>query len=362
MGTESRRKDKIFFSAAESTVGTPETVCLFEGNGTMTFPEPEWQIELNKGKLGAGQFGTKAELQAAWVPWSYTGERIDELSYFLSFGLGTLDAPATIEAGVYSHLNMPQIVTSRTLPVFTMEYGLGSASANAVYSHCIVNEVTFSTESGGTGVATFTASGFANAHSVTDGVFAKLTAGSMASGTENVLAGPLINHRCFNVWQGVGVDSVTNATVDYTTNNLAASVVDLTTLFSGISFSFSNGLSGDQLARAGGCGLLNYQERNDPTISLEFTLTKDDATLDPNAKIVANTQNAIELLFEGPIVATTQNYALKLIFPLTQILGAPEGDDAPIQRTVAVDVQETDTDGALKVFTQTAYSVGYNAE
>jgi hypothetical protein len=360
MATKSRRETHIYFTAKESVAGTPETTCLFEGNGTMPNPNPEYQTEMNKGKLGSGQFGTKAELQAVWVPFTYTGERIDELCYFLSYAYGTLDAPATIEAGVYSHLNMPLIVSGRTLPTFTMEYGNGTA--NAVYTHCIVNEVSYTTDSGGTGITQFTASGFANAHGVTDSTFSILTPGTMSSGTEDVLAGPLLNHRCFQIWEGVGVDTITNADVDYTTNNLAASVVDLTKLFTGMTYTFSNGLSADQLARAGGCGLLNYQERNDPSMSLELTLTKDDAILTTlSTKILGDTQFALELLFQGPIIATTQNYAMKLIFPQIQFIGSAEGEDAPIQNTIAVDIQETSADGAIKVFNQTAFSVGYNA-
>ena len=97
----------------------------------MTFPSTEPQIEMDKGKLGSGEHGTKGEIQAIWAPWSYTCDRLSEIAYFMSYFQGKSYAVST-SGSLERHELFHLAVDQRTLPSFTLSTLIASKARAAI--------------------------------------------------------------------------------------------------------------------------------------------------------------------------------------------------------------------------------------
>lgn len=362
MTTSSPRANRIFFSYRESTSGTPDTTCFFEGQGVMTFPEPEYQFESNKNKLGTGEHGTKAELQAVWTPWSYKCTRMSELAYFLAYLQGrnyTVRTSGDLEQHEFFPLAVKN--ASRTLPTFTFQYGLGTASGNKVISGNIVNEVSVTFAAGGTGVVDATISGWGNRHRIVNNAIAENAAGSMSSGAFSFASEPLLNFKCTKIWMADTANAARTKSLDWDGENLGASLVELTTLINTITFTVNNGVSAADMARAGGCGIINNFERGQRALTLELNLRKDNDFINTDTLILANTQKAIEVMFTGPYISGTDPYATHWMWPVVQLQKGAEDDATPISKTIPFEVFEDSSGVPLEIFVQSEVSTAYNA-
>ena len=365
MSLLSPRSHRCFFSHKEAVAGTPDTNCFLEGQGTIIAkPSPELIQESNKGKLGSGEHGTKREIQAIWTPFSYTAQRFSEVAFLAAYALGGTYTIGGV-APTYTHDLTLLPVGTRILPTFTMEHGDGTT--NDVYAHCIINELTLSISIAGTGVIECTVSGWMNGYSVTNGVFTKLSTGTMITPTYDIIGGlsePLIKSRSMKLFKGTGIDSVTASTASYTSGNVAGTEVDLSTLFSTINMTINNGISVEELARGGGDGILNTQVRGERTLTLEIGIRKDIALIDMEALGLINTTFSLDLLYQGTIVPTdTARYAMKWLFPQVQIeAGYNEDDSSPIMQTWNLDVMQPSYSSVpLQWMVQSGVANEYNA-
>jgi hypothetical protein len=364
MGTTSPRSHRAFFSYKEVVAGTPETTCFMEGQGTLTArPIPELMQESNKGKLGTGEHGTQREVQAIWTPFTYTCQRFSEVAFLSSYAFGGADVVVGATSP-YAHETKLLAVNSRVLPTFTMEYGDGVT--NSVYSHVIINEISVSLGISGTGTIECTVNGFMNGHTVSAGTFTKLPTGSMSIGTAlaNILDEPLIKSRACHLWKGDTADVVTSTTVDFDDHDLSGSPVDLSKLFNSISFTLSNGLNAEDMARGGGDGVINMQERGERSLTLEIGIRKDHALINSEEIGLLNTFFALDIRYNGWEIegsAGNKQYAMKWLFPRVQFESFPEDDSTPVSQTWSLDpMQETYDGQPLQWFIRGGVDKSYN--
>jgi hypothetical protein len=360
MASFTRKASKVFFSYRQSGINVPHTTAFFEGNGTMDLPEPEPQLELDKGKLGSGEHGTKGELQAIWTPFTYTCDRMSEIAYFMSYFQGKLYAVVTsgsLEKHEFFHLG----VNDRTMPLFTMEYSTTGAASNVVMSDCVVNEFSITLSNGGNGVVEATFSGFGNRHRIVNNAIALNATGTMSSGAFDFSSEPLLNYKCCKLWIANTANHLKANSVDFSGEDLGAGLVNLTTLLNTITFGGNNGMTADNMARAGGCGVLNDHERGDRAYTMEINLRKDNDFIDTDTLIVGDTQKAVELEFNGPFISGTDPYAIQWLWPVVQVMSGGEDGASPIAKTIPFEVFEDSTNSAFECFVQSQVGTAYNA-
>ena len=363
MATENPRKNKVFFSYREATAGTPDTNCFFEGRGTMTLPEPEYQFETDKMKLGSGEHGTKQELQAVWTPFTYSCKRMSEIAYFLAYFQGKNYAVSTsgsLERHELWHLG----TDDTTLPTFTMEFGTGGTGNNTVISGCMVNEFSITLASGGNGTPEVTFSGFGNRHQISSGIIAANSAGNMDSSDEafDFDGEPYVNYKACSIWMADSVNANLKASsVDFSGEDLGANLVNLSTLINTMTITGSNGITAEDLPRAGSSGIINTFERSDRTYTLEINLRKDNSSINTDTLILADTQKAIEIQYAGKYISGTDPYGIDIFFPVVQVNSGAEGEGSPIDKTIPFEVFEDSTNTACDIFVQSEVSDPYNA-
>ncbi len=359
MAVSSRRKDRIFFSHREGTPFTADTTSFFEGKGTMTFPEPEYTQETNRNKLGAGEHGTKAEVQSILVPWVYNCQKVSEVAYLLSYFQGrsyTVVTSGSLRRHQINHL--PE--RDRDLPTFTFQYGTGTA--NAVFSGAMVNEYSISFSVGGTGVVEATFSGFCNKHSATSNGFTLLSTGSMSDGQWNLNNEPVMNYKALTVWKADASNSLSAGSASYTGENLGANVVNISTLINSITMTGNNGMTMGDNARAGSYGVLNYRARSDRSYTLEIVMHKDDDDgIDTDDIIRNDTKLAIEVQWNGSYISGTDPHALDIVYPVVQAMSGQEDDESPIARTIPFEVFQDEGGNAVEIFVQSQVGDAYNA-
>jgi hypothetical protein len=363
VATENPRRYKVFFSHREATAGTPDTNCFFEGRGTMTLPEPEYQFESDEKKLGSGELGMKQELQAVWTPFTYKCARLSEIAYFLSYFQGKSYAVSTsgdLERHELWHLG----TDTTTLPTFTMEFGTGGTGNNQVISGCMINEINITLSSGGNGVVDATFSGFGNRHQYSSGAISANTAGDMDSTDEafDFDGEPYVNYKRCSIWIANAVDAgLKGSSVDFADENLGAGLVNLSTLINSITITGSNGISAEDLPRAGSGGIINTFERSDRVYTIEINIRKDDSSINTDTLILADTQKSLEIQFSGKYISGTDPYGIDFVFPVVQVISGAEGDGSPTDKTIPLKVFE-DSDGTgCDIFVQSEVTTAYNA-
>lgn len=360
MSLTTRRQDKVFFSHKEASAFTAETLCFIQGFGTMTKPEADYQFESNKMKLGSGEHGTKTEIQAIWTPWSYKCQRLSEIAYMLSYFMGKEYVVVTSgDLEKHEILHLP--VSSRTLPTFTFEYGTGTASGNAVYSGCVVNDFTITFANGGNGVVDATFNGWGNQHRKVTAAFALNALGSMSSGLHAIASEPMVNYKCTKFWKADAATAITANSVSFIGEDLGASVVDISTLINSCTITGNNGMNMADMARASGCGIVNDCTRGDRSFSVEMNMRKDNTNgIYTDAAIVANTQLALEIQWNGSYISGTDPYALDIIFPVLQVQKGAEDDGSPLSKTIPFEVFEDSNGDACEIYVQSQVSDAYN--
>jgi len=359
MAIESYRADHVYFSRLEGTAGTPSTTNFFEGHGKFIMPDSNYKFESNAGKTGTGEAGTKQVLQATSTPWSYETETFSEICYLLAYTMGRSYSviSTTVERHDIRHLQ----VNDLTLPTFTIEYG--KSGSNYVLGGCTINELTLNFQVGGNGIAKCNVSGFSSKYRKVDNAFALNASGSISSGVTDLTSEPLLNYQCLKVYLGSGVDALTDASSpDYTGENLTGTPTELTStaLVSSVSFTINNGMNEDDQIRAGGCGVRNYFKRGNRNITMEMAIHKDDSVFDTDAALIANTQYAVELLWNGPLIDSTNPYSLDMIFYNVQLNQAQQDDGTPISKTIPFSVFEDSNGTSLRCFAQSEVSTQYN--
>ena len=359
MARTSRKRDKIFFSYRQAGMGTPHTTCFHEGRGTMTFPEPEYQFESDKNKLGSGEHGRKTELQATWAPWTYTCQRMSEIAYFLSYFQGRQYAVTTsgsLEQHELFHLG----VDDRVMPLFTFQYGTGTA--NAVFSDNVVNEFSITVAAGGNGIIEATFSGWGNKHRIVGQAFALNATGSMSSGAFSFASEPMINFKSCRFWKADAANTIKANSASFGGDNLGANVIELTQYINACTITGNNGMSAEDMARAGGSGVINDQDRGDRAYTLELPMRKDNANnLNTDALIITDTQMAVEAQFIGPYIAGSDPYCLIMVFPVVQLQAGPEDDGSPISKADTFEIMQDSTGSAFEAFVQSEVGTAYNA-
>jgi hypothetical protein len=323
--------------------------------------------ESNLGKLGSGEFGTKAELQAIYSPFSVKCSRLSEVLYFLSFCLGKEDSMRTVDVpnSIFSHQLKHLVITSRTLPTFSFFYVDGSAIH--VCNHAIITDFSIALASGGNGVIDATFNGVCNKHYDNSGT---LTLNSVATGwssgayTTAIAAESLINYKGCNFYMGSATEAVplVHADVIYTGSDLANSQT-ITQFINSITFTGNNGYSAEDALRAGGGGVLNNQERKDFTFTLELNVRKDDATptVTFDALMLADTQKAIEINWQGKVITDAVRYAANFFFPVVQLNNITEDDESPINQTLTYNVFADSEGSAFEAYGQNKIGLRYNA-
>jgi len=365
MAIESKRKDRVWVSYREAAAGTADTDEFMEVlSGEMDFPEPEWMRESDKMKLGANQFGSRAELMSVVTPFSIKCSRLSEVAYFMAFCHGTTDSVTTPEGGTNARIHEinPLVVTTRTLPTFTLEYGVSGTTKQ--YSGCVINDYSITIGLDGTGMIDATFNGWGNAHYDSSGTLTVNAAGAAATGENTFTSEPLIGGKATSLWLadsiGPGVENALSLSFD--AEDMGANLIDLSTLYNSITWTYSNGGSPADAARGGGRGVVNDFTRKDPEITLEVGMRKDTATIGIDAALLADTQYALEIGFTGPEIESTFNYGLDVFFPKVQLVGAPTDSETPISRAVTFEVFEDDDNDAMLCFVQTTLTLGYNSE
>jgi hypothetical protein len=360
MATTSRKGSRIFFHSKEATAGTADTYAFFEGRSVIAdMPPATYLFESDKGKLGAGEHGTKAELQALYTPVTFKCTRLSEIAFFMSYFQGIADTPSTRTTGVYLHELKHLAVGSRTLPTFTFDYG-NTVTAMDVFTHCIINEFNLSFKSGGNGVIDATFSGWANLHKVTAGVLTRNSTANNSSFTGTSFASePLVNYHSTKFWTGTALEAT-----PLVPSNVAISASDLgsaseiTSYVNSVTITGNNGMTAEDLIRAGGSGILNVQERGDRAYTCEVQVRKNT---DYPALALAGTQKAFEIQFEGPVIgATAYTYGLNLFFPVLQFTGVTEDGGSPINETLGTEIFQDSSGDAFYAYAQSAFASGYN--
>ena len=328
----------------------------------MDFPEPEVQHESDYGKLGSGEHGKRTRLQALWTPWSYKTQHMSEIAYLLSFFQGATDTVLDVGDSAYKHELKHLSTNYLTLPTFTMQYGKGGTSNNAVLSGNLVNSFSRAFAAGGNGVVDATFSGFGNRHSSDYGTFATLSAGSMSSGAISFASEPLVNFKSCQLWIANALEATFGiSSISTVGEDLGAGLIDVTSLLNSISLGGENGVAPSDRARAGGYGVLNDYTRGNRRYTLEVALRKDTSTVDIDSLILANTQKSLELLFTGPLIGTTTRYALDMFMPVIQFLRGPEDGETPVSRTYATEVFEDSNGDSFIAYCQNATATVLNS-
>ncbi len=361
MATTSRRESKVFFSHREANAFTPDTTAMIEGRGTMAFPEPEYQFESNKNKLGTGEYGTKTEIQAIWTPFTYSCQRISEIAYFLAYFQGQRYTPVT-SGSLEKHQLNASPVQDRKLDTFSMEYGTGGTGNNTVFAGAVVNEFSITLGAGGNGIVEATFGGWCNKHQIVAQAFALNAAGNMSSGQFDITAEPMMNYKCTKVWKADSANDVTANSVSFTGEDLGANPVELTQFINSVTLTGNNGMSAADMARAGGQGVVNSRDRGDRVYTVELGFRKDDDNaLNTDSIIIADTQMALEVQWNGSIISGSDPYAIDIIYPVVQLQAAPEDDGSPISKTATFEVFGDSNNSACEIFVQTQVSDAYNA-
>ena len=319
--------------------------------------------ESDEGKLGSGEHGKKHEAQAVYTPWSYNSDgRLSDIAYQLAYFMGkpyTVNTSGSLEQHQLFHLG----VDNRVLPSFSFERGVGGTGKNTVYSGAMVNEFSFGIAQGGNGRVEFTSGGFCNKHRIVAQAFALNAAGNMSSGAFDISGEPLVNYKCCRIWIGDSANAIKAGSAQFGGENLTGSVVEISNLIDSLTITGNNGLTGENLIRAGGCGVINNWERGDRVFTLEIVMRKDLLNgLDTDALLRADTQKAIEIQFIGPYIAGTDPYCLILLLPVVQIeTGETEDDGSPIAGTIPFKVYQDSTGTAMEAFVQSQVGTAYNA-
>lgn len=363
MGTSSRKELKIFSSYRETTHGTPHTTAFIELRGLMPNPVPEWQYESDEGKSGSGEFGTKHEAQAVFCPWNFTsGGRMSEIAYFISYFQGKRYTPTTV-GSLEQHELFHWAVENRVMDTFSFERGTGGTGNNEVYAGSVVNEFSFNIAQGGNGKAEFSAGGFTNKHRIVAQEFALNAAGNMSSGAFDISSEPIVNYKCCRVWKGDSANTIKANSASFGGENLNGNVVEITNLIDSITITGNNGMSGENLIRAGDCGIINNWERGDKVYTLEVVMRKDTTNgLDTDTMLRTDDQIALEIQFIGPYIAGTDPYVIDFVFPVVQAeTGETEDDGSPIAGTIPFKVYQDSTDTACEIFVQSEVGTAYNA-
>ncbi|GAG39659.1 unnamed protein product, partial [marine sediment metagenome] len=144
------------------------------------------------------------------------------------------------------------------------------------------------------------------------------------------------------------------------TTNLDATPTEITALLDGFTLRVNNGLTIDQLARPGGSGILNDQNRADPNIEFELLLRKNIAVYNPYTVLLADTQNSIELLFRSELISANEPYALNIILPYVQVISNDENDETPISFTLPCEVHQDTIGDPLLIGVENKIAVGFN--
>lgn len=364
MAQVSPRQNRLFFSYKEATAGTADTNAFLEGLGlAMALPEPTWMHESDKTKMGAGEHGTKTELQAVYTPWSYSPQRLGEIAYMLSYFQGAADyVPwygASPGQGAYLHQMNHLPVSTRTMPTFTIEHG--DASTNNKIVGNVVNDFSISFSQGGNGVVDATFNGFGNRHYYSGGAITANATGTMSSEDNNIATDPLLNFKSLDFWKADATSIGGITSLSLSGEDLGANLVTLSPLLNSITITGNNGMSGEDQLRANGGGVINHWDRKDRTYTIEATLRKDTSTINLDTLLVADTQFALELGYRGPNIATGYPYAINFFWPKVQVTAGPEDTETPQAKAVSFEVFEDTNNTACIIYVQSGVSVGYNS-
>ena len=365
MATFSHKERRIYFNSKEATAGTADSYANFEARSmTVDFPKANYLQESNLGKMGSGEHGTKEEVQAIFTPVTFKTQRLSEIAFLLSYALGKADTVYTVTTGVYNHELEHLAVTSRTLPTFSFQIGKQAATACDAFTHCIINDFTITLTNGGNGVIDATFNGFCNLHNSVAGSLTRnstVNNGAFSGANTAALAlEPLVNYKGVRFYKGTGLEAtpLIQSNVSLTVVNLSGSA-ELSSVLNSITFGMNNGLSGEELLRAGGFGILNNQERKDQTYSLELNLRKDT---DFDAIALANTQFALEATFLGPVIgATAYRYGIDFFWPVVQPTDIGQDSESPINESIPCAVYQDSDRTAFAAYVQNALSGGMNA-
>ncbi len=370
MTTISRKESKLYLRSKETTAGTEDTYDFFEASSVVAAKPPSTALkESNLGKLGSGEFGTKAEIQAIYTPVSFKCSRLSEFLYFMSFFQGTTDSMRIVspDKSIFSHCLDHLVITSRTLPTFSAYYSDGSTIHSL--KHCIISDFSFTISAGGNGVIDATFNGACNMHYSNNGTLTKdsaATGWSSGAFTSTVAAESLINYKGFQFFMGsaTSADPLVHSTVAYGETNLSGSE-NLTPYVNSVTVTGNNGWTAEDSLRAGGYGVLNNQERKDYAYTLEMSVRKDDtlpaAATAFEAMLLADTQRAIELNWVGKNIADTNRYGLDMFLPVVQLNDNKEDDESPINHTLSYTVFANSTGEAFKVYGQNKVGIRLNA-
>jgi hypothetical protein len=361
MALENRKSSCVFFTWKETKTGQENNPnnykvngCRFEGCGTMTLPAPTRVMESDKGKLGAGEHGKKAQLMTVATPWSYKTNRPGEIGFLLNFFMGKADTYATNSHTLY-HLK----AGSLELPTFGFQFGNGLS--NKVYAGAVVNEfnLTFPFQ-GGNGQIEATFSGWANAHYVSADVITVLPAGTFAigSGHESTFAEPIVNVKSTSVWLADTLEASFGATsINSGAEDLGANLIDITALINSLTISGNNGMSMEDKLRAGGCGIINDWTRGVRSISCELNCRKDTTVINWDTIATARTQKTLEVEWNGPVLSATV-YLIDLFIPVFEVNTCVEDDATPVSQAVTTEVFQDSEGEALiaRVNSSTAHT------
>ena len=368
MSTESRKESKFYLRSKETTAGTQDTFDFFEANSSIvTMPPSTPMQESNLGKLGSGEFGTKAELQAIYTLISIKCSRLSEFLFYMGYVLGKTDAIECrdIPQGIFSHKLTHLDVTSRTLPTFSGFYVDGSATN--VLTHILLTDFSFTLTNGGNGVIDATFNGVCNMHRDNSGTLAlnvNSTPWSSGAYTSAVAAESLINYKGCSVFMGSATETVplVHANVAYGSSDLASSQT-ITQFINSITVTGNNGATAEDLLRAGGGGIINNQERKEYAFTLEMNVRKDDSTPTTGyrAMLLADTQMAIEIDWQGKVIADALRSGLDIFFPVVQLFGpVTEDDESPINQTLTYAVYSDSQGSAFEVYGQNKIGLRLN--
>ncbi len=357
------QQNGIYFSEKETSPNVQNTTCLMSGEGKMNFPSVSGEVEMNRGKLGTGQHGTKSEVTVAYVEFSYECQRLSELAFFSAYCFGKGYTPVSTTDSERHPLIPFGTTESLAMPTFTMEYGPGTASGNDVITGCVVTEISISGEDSGTGVVTFTAKGFGNAYSASTGVFVKNANGSMSSGSLDALIAvePLVTHQGFNFYIGDTFDPFTTADYVVGGSNIATGEADLSGSIKTFSFTYSNTMAVRDAVAGGSNGVCSRYTRGNPTSSVEITFRENSSLVDFTTLTMNNTKKVMELNFALGITANTDQYGLVLFLHNVQYGFNTSEMGTPNTLTVPVTVQENATGKSCEIAIQNLVTVGYTA-
>lgn len=363
--SESSKSGKLYLRYKESVPGTESSLDFFETNSCiMDMPKTVWLQESNVGKLGKGEYGKAAELQACYSTFSVKCTRLSEVIYFLSFFLGNEEPLVVIDAGdsVYSHRINALSVNERSLPTFTAIYCDGYS--NHLMTHCIINNFTLTFSHGGNGRISATFTGVCNLYNNTLGGISKnivSTPWSLGAHTLAVAAEPLINFTGCRFYIGSAVGSITHGTLDYTTSSLL-DASDVSKYVDSITITGNNGVDGEEAMRAGGGIVINSQERKDFAFTCSVKVRKHRAggNLAFYEWVTSNTQKAIEINWQGKAIVTTDRYSAKFLLPVVQIQDITESKEVCLMQVAPFYVFSDDNETAFEVFAQNQISTRYN--